>query len=738
MTALTSTGPHGVDFTPMDDQMDLASSPVPQEADLDLAFDNIDNSEQRKDDMMGDAIDIANSQGELEDDIDLLDDETVDQEELGNNAQEQHQEVDMQEPLQQYQDAQHYEDEILFDEDDDAAHIDPVEKARVADQTKLQHDDLDDDGVFEINETDDQIPEPQETEPDVMASRELETVDNRDTFRNESHQTEHEPSEQTVEPVATELGPDPDLLDVETRHVQEQEHEENEEALVASGPARNDEQPLEDTTYFDSEAQQAVQPATHETEFDESLESHDADRVVQQSDLHPVRIVYLGQEMALFAPLDNQEAPAYFLQDSNMVYEPIDKLLQACREVLHDIIGHDDELVLDVPTMGLHICEDSKYASQITLAQVLEVFMMLNHNEKIEDVEPFYCNLSTRVSLGTQYAYLNSSAREGKMFSEIVAEHVDTPDDGLEEHDQYRVEDGVDSHQQKPHGAEEDHFADISVEVPPGQGASEPDSAEEEAVPAGEASFYDEADLIDAYQPENMHESNAELTHGGQANDPTLAGDDAVEAQGYLEDFGQEAPEEHADIMTPSEAEPQGTLGTSDMGVEVADVDESTSSHTVRPDTGNTGTAETEEFDEFDQFYEDDAKPQPEGTSQDEIEDGTAADDLANDANNVEPQIESYSDEELFAKDEDDLDDELDLDAFPDADAAQSEIALKADDTEAQARGINGKEKATGEEVAITTPVKTRSAKRKAADDEDDIDLLLNDTPEPKRRKPTP
>ena len=736
MTALLSTAPHSVDFTLMDDQMELASSPVQQEADLDLGFDAMDNLEQQKDDMMGEAIDLAYDQCESEDDIDLLDDETLGQDDTLDRAKEQQQEIDMQEPIQQQQDTQHYEDEILFDEDDDAAQINTHDKAQDFDHTNFQDDDLVDEQVSEIHETNQQTFGPQEPQTEGMALQLDENIDDGSTLPNENQETEHESSEQTLDPAATELGPDPDLLDVENAHSRAQKYEELEEAIVDSGPSRTDEQALGDTTYFDSEAQQDVQPAAMETKLDESVGS--PEHAVQQSHLHPVRVVYLGQEMALFAPSDNREAPAYFLQDSDVAHEPIEKLLQACREVLHDTIGHDDELVLDVPTLGLHICEDSKYASQITLAQVLEVFLTLNHNEKIQDVEPFYCNLSTRVCLGTQYAYLSSSAREGKMFSEIVAEHVDTPVEQLEEPDEFNADVGADSQQNGTEGVEEEQSADLAVEIPSAEGVSEPDDAEEEAVPPGEASFYDEADLIDASQPDSAHELHEDLTREGQVHDPTLAGDDAVEAQQYLEDFGQEALRDSQNGGTVFEADHQGTLSTSHTRDDVVDVDESTSSHTVGPDTGNAGTVETGEFDEFEQFYEDDAEPQPEDSSKDEIEADTAAGDLADDANNVEPQIESYSDEELFAKDEDDLDDELDLDAFPDTDAVRTETAPKADDTEAEPLILNGKNDAKGEAASITTPVKTRSAKRKAVEDEDEIDLLLNDTPEPKRRKPTP
>src|SRR5438046_10625727 len=58
--------------------------------------------------------------------------------------------------------------------------------------------------------------------------------------------------------------------------------------------------------------------------------------------------------------------------------------------------------------------QDSSHATQITLSQILDVYLALSHNAQLESVEPLYCYLSSRVSLASQHAYLLSAAEQGK------------------------------------------------------------------------------------------------------------------------------------------------------------------------------------------------------------------------------------------------------------------------------------------------------------------------------------
>jgi Protein of unknown function (DUF2420) len=75
--------------------------------------------------------------------------------------------------------------------------------------------------------------------------------------------------------------------------------------------------------------------------------------------LHPVKVHYLGTEMCLFPPTEDDESEMFFLEDVSLAQESLDKMLGACRDVLANAIGQDDELVLDVASLGLHISEVS-------------------------------------------------------------------------------------------------------------------------------------------------------------------------------------------------------------------------------------------------------------------------------------------------------------------------------------------------------------------------------------------
>jgi hypothetical protein len=75
--------------------------------------------------------------------------------------------------------------------------------------------------------------------------------------------------------------------------------------------------------------------------------------------LHAVKVHYLEAEMCLFPPTEDDESEMFFLEDVSLAHGSLDKMLGACRDVLANTIGQDDELVLDVASLGLHISEVS-------------------------------------------------------------------------------------------------------------------------------------------------------------------------------------------------------------------------------------------------------------------------------------------------------------------------------------------------------------------------------------------
>ena len=73
----------------------------------------------------------------------------------------------------------------------------------------------------------------------------------------------------------------------------------------------------------------------------------------------PIHVTYQETEMSLFPSfdLDQEHAQTYLLEDDDLVYQRIKILMQACRSVLGDSITADDELILSLPEIDLHITE---------------------------------------------------------------------------------------------------------------------------------------------------------------------------------------------------------------------------------------------------------------------------------------------------------------------------------------------------------------------------------------------
>lgn len=77
--------------------------------------------------------------------------------------------------------------------------------------------------------------------------------------------------------------------------------------------------------------------------------------------LHPVIVVYQDTEISLFPPLEQgrEHTDTYFLHDEQMAGESIKNLLGACRSVLGDSITEQEELVVNIDDLDLHISEVS-------------------------------------------------------------------------------------------------------------------------------------------------------------------------------------------------------------------------------------------------------------------------------------------------------------------------------------------------------------------------------------------
>ncbi|KIX07944.1 uncharacterized protein Z518_02598 [Rhinocladiella mackenziei CBS 650.93] len=475
--------------------------------------------------------------------------------------------------------------------------------------------------------------------------------------------------------------------------------------------------------------------------------AHDA----SSQTVHPVTLVYLEEEMSLFPPMVGDGSNIYFLQDSSLAFEPLDKLLAACREILAGTLDHHDELVLDIPGLGLHICEDSKYAAQITLSQILDVYLHLCHNDQGHDVQPLYCHLSSRVSLASQYAYLSSAGVEGKTFSEIAAGHLDTPgpegdqNDAADYHrqpEETRQESPVEHHQaveenskEEPTVSQPENEDDTEIAAGP-QDLSNNETTTEEigqsadylAIEASPNGYTAELDRSETLPAEGEPEQTAPDENGHVSNN----GHDQTEDQ--IDDFGAHSLEQE---QYPEDLDHQHVEGHEN---------ETSSSHTVEADAADTGTRELED-DELEVDEGPDFVDQSNG-----LADGLLGPDEGSPQPDVNP--ESYSDEELFAPGENEKDlsedasnaiqDEAQVATLPDTseqDSSQNDDWVSSSNipqsgsTQSQPASAADLQPVSVESPPVT-PSKRKQAKRKAEDD-DELYLLDFDTPEPKRRRPS-
>lgn len=75
--------------------------------------------------------------------------------------------------------------------------------------------------------------------------------------------------------------------------------------------------------------------------------------------VHPVVVLYQDNEISLFPPLDSEDehTNTYFLQNEQVAGDSIKALFGALRSILGESISEQEELVLDINDLDLHISE---------------------------------------------------------------------------------------------------------------------------------------------------------------------------------------------------------------------------------------------------------------------------------------------------------------------------------------------------------------------------------------------
>ncbi|KIW34843.1 uncharacterized protein PV07_01593 [Cladophialophora immunda] len=745
MAAIPSFAFPDMDASQLDDKMDLASSPFRQPDDIDIDLDSVREPSvigSPHDDMIDDPVEPLDTGADvMEDQLDetLPDDDLNDEQNVSMLTEQPDLDYNMDASIEETQGDE--DEEILYeDEEDIGAAIQDVEEVAEdnANQGQPQvYQEVETDVILE--EPGDQ-PEPQNhTDSDSNQHKALTDDESTPVAAEEPAQSQEESQASKAEisdasqnyvtgqgeedeaPEQAQDGHDDDAPELPQQHL---------EVEIGDG---NHTLSLEEGSRLGAEAQAttATSEPGPQDQHEETIQNED-DRATPA--VHPVTLVYLEEEMSLFPPMLGDASSVYFLPDASLAFEPLDKLLAACREILTGTLDHHDELVLDVPGLGLHVCEDSKYAAQITLAQILDVYLHLCNNNAGQAIQPLYCHLSSRVSLASQYAYLCSAGAEGKTYAEIAADHSESPE--LEGDDEDEA-----SHYEE-HQSEGDHL---------------PAQEETEAVAEntdGQLSAAN-ADETDAFGQGEHPEDEISSDHATQSIVPTasdvnlpepFAATEAPEAAEPVELLaGADQEDGEPEYVYDETRELDGT--EHELHFEVQDrlhedqEHETNSSHTVEADTAESGLQNIEAADVATARL---------GQPNEEAEDL-----FQHEGDGPEPEsnYETYGDEELFVtQDEsgDNVPEDLsaviqDEDSVPtfqnadDADVAQTQPSIPSNaeplDENSSHVGSAVDTQYAGNLSPPMTPVKARQAKRKA---EEEDELLLDlDTPDPKRRRPS-
>ncbi|KAI3124001.1 hypothetical protein DTO039G3_9173 [Penicillium roqueforti] len=172
----------------------------------------------------------------------------------------------------------------------------------------------------------------------------------------------------------------------------------------------------------DDAAHPEAQPVSEEN-HQVADEEHSPQQVTYMDEpLHPVKILYQDCEIALFPPLEGDSSDTFFIEDEALAYDNVDQIFKALRQVLQKTMAGNEVLVIDIDTLGIQITEDSIHTSQVTLHQILDLYLRLCRNDGTTDPEALYLTLSTKRAFPAEIADLNDAAMEGKKLSELHSE----------------------------------------------------------------------------------------------------------------------------------------------------------------------------------------------------------------------------------------------------------------------------------------------------------------------------
>jgi hypothetical protein len=390
-----------MDLLHPEDTMDLASSPRMPADDLDLPYE-LDtmrdaSAEPNQEEMIEDPInpdqhsteDVQLVDEDLLDDEDMVDEDTVVQKSRANQE-----DFTMEAHQQTVSSAEHDEDDILYD--DDELVREGNDEARDTHDVEL----VDEEDLFrEDEELHEHSPGDTSHTPQVLHNNHEEEILDQEQSTNMTTQDAEDPG-------ATQglqfSGDSADISDhyVLTRTNFEYDNNHNpadepttdmavatenvvnssieEPTDIAANPQSSD---LLESAKGDAAGRSAADAnvgASHVEASDyphheiESAQRPDGEPILQGTEaedghfayhqahvtpLHTVKVNYQDTEICLFPPNEDDDSETFFLAELDLAHQSLDKLLAACHDVLAGTIGDDDELVLDIPSLGLHISQ---------------------------------------------------------------------------------------------------------------------------------------------------------------------------------------------------------------------------------------------------------------------------------------------------------------------------------------------------------------------------------------------
>jgi len=143
--------------------------------------------------------------------------------------------------------------------------------------------------------------------------------------------------------------------------------------------------------------------------------STEPDRTLyQENDLAPVTINYNEAELWLFKDHDYDDSGDYMIEDISLAYQPINSLLEACRDALRIDVSDDLELGFRLNSFhNIELYQEHSSCAFITLQELVNVYMRLQAQDEISDPESFYITLLFRPRVSSLLAELSNAAVSG-------------------------------------------------------------------------------------------------------------------------------------------------------------------------------------------------------------------------------------------------------------------------------------------------------------------------------------